>query len=205
MYPSRTAILVLTGALSACASSAQPSVVTGTVARSSFPSPVTGMVAVDEAGRTVSCAIGADSRFGLALTKGHRYALGVASGRGVVPLVFPRLFGRLDASFVLDTNGAQVVLGDVRFSAAPRKAFRILSSRVARAQPPPDDDRASPCGECVEDEERTWCQDGRAAAERDGSIPGAATGQAEQASEAEGVAVGQRNAPERVEGCESED
>jgi hypothetical protein len=200
-------------AASACAAkTAGPSTVSGTAALSTFPSHPLSMAATDETGRIVKAAIGSDSRFSLALTKGHTYKLGAVTDTGTVPIVFPRASGKLDATFVLKTNGARISLGSVHYvPAAPAGGFRVLSVKVALGSPDAQGSQGGNCVDCVNDDQQTSCENGSASGNEgegtssENESSSGASDKAEQADPSQEMAVGDQNAPDQVDGCDNQE
>ncbi len=190
------------------------SAVSGTAALSSFPSPARSLSATDETGRTSSAALAADGGFSLALAKGHTYKLSLKTDHGAVPLVFPRQTGRLDASFVLGTDGARIALGAVHYlPGAPKGGFHVLVAAHGSTQ------QGSNCTDCVNDDQQTSCEDnggGEGKGSEGESAPGTESGSAssggggagdnaEQADGSAEMAVGDQNAPDQATGCDNQD
>jgi hypothetical protein len=189
-----------------------PSAVSGSAALSTFPSTPRVLAATDETGRVLAARLAANATFSLALAKGHTYKLSLVSDHGSVPIVFPRQTGRLDASFVLRTDGARIALGVVRFRlGVPSGGFHVLS--VSQGSTPP----GSACTDCVNDDQQTSCEDngGDNGEGPDNASETASTGQtgasggagdnAEQADGNAEMGVGDQNAPDQVSGCDNQE
>jgi hypothetical protein len=162
----------------------------GSAALTSFSSTPTAVRASDETGRTTTAPVAPDGSFSVALARGHLYKVTFVTDAGEVPLVYPRQTGKLDATFLVRSNGAKVHLGAVRrLPNAPQGGFHALST-----QPPRElhDDE-------VDDDQKVSCDD-----DRDGKNEAEAADSGEQADSTRELAVGERNAPERVDGCEGE-
>ncbi|MDP9150397.1 MAG: hypothetical protein M3O36_10720 [Myxococcota bacterium] len=191
------AALMVGVATGACtnAGNVGPSVVTGTAALSTFPSTASSVRAIRNDGQIVSAALASDGRFSLTLNKGYTYKLAVGTSGGFVPLAFPRQTGRIDASFVLSTNGAVVALGNIRYlPSAPKTGFKALYAPVT----PGPSSLPADCVDCVNDDQQTSCDDGSRG--ETSAEPAAA----EQANPTKELVVADRNPPAIVNGCDAE-
>jgi hypothetical protein len=177
---------------------ARESTLRGTAALGSFASAPSTVVARNETGGVLRAAVDGQGNFVLPLAKGHRYRLSLEGTGGGVPFVFPRTSGRLDASFVLNTNGAALNVGIVRdYPGVPAGGFHVLAAKLPGSSPGAD------CVDCVNDDPQVTC---------DGNDPestaGEATAQsdtAEQADATREMAIADQNVPEQVDGCENDD
>ncbi|MDP9000367.1 MAG: hypothetical protein M3O46_09675 [Myxococcota bacterium] len=171
------------------------STVTGTAALTTFLAAPSTIVARDEAGRVWRTKVDAQGQFALALAKGHTYRLAFERAATSVSVVFPRSSGKVDATFVLKTNGAWLPLGRVRYYAgAPATGFHVLASRTPTVVAGAD------CVDCVDDDPRVTCGEG----ESEGTVASAADN-AEQADPKGEMAVGDQNVPEEVDGCDGQE
>jgi hypothetical protein len=201
----RTAIpfFVLATLAGCTAKSSAPSTVSGTLTMATFPLRPSAVAAVDEAGKRITTTLGGDAHFAINLAKGHTYRLLIVKdGSGTVPVVFPRAAGRLDATFVLRTNGARISLGAVRYlGQAPAGGFKVQSAAQSTSDAEASDNS-------VEDTQQTTCDDGQSG---DTGGDNGATGStgandtADQADANQEMAVGDQNAPDQVAGCDTQD
>jgi hypothetical protein len=208
----------------ACAGSPGPSstgvpetTVRGTAALLTFPSKPLRLVATNEVGKAAGVSIGASGQFALALTKGHSYRLAVVTARNTVPVVFPRQSGRLDTTFVVKSAGANINLGSVhRLISAPAGGFTVQSATIGTGSPNAQDGEGD-CVDCVDDPPSTTCASNAdsetesQANDESGSSGGAQdmsgksnTETGDQADPGTEIAVGEQNAPEQVDGCDSQ-
>lgn len=189
---------------SACSSSkaSPPTVLEGTVAPDGYPAPPTAVLVSDERGSVRSVALTPDGKFSTELAKGHSYRLDVATGRGVVPVVFPRRSGRLDTRFAIATSGARIALGQVRYRpAAPATGFTFTTTTSSTVRPATmgSGDGASKNENEVEDDDDVECHDGSHG--HDDNV--AQEGVHVDASAA--MAVPQLDPPESAAGCDDDD
>jgi hypothetical protein len=184
------------GALAAACTNpgARESTLRGTTALSTFQAAPTAVTARDEAGNIARATVDPQGQFAIPLAKGHTYHIAVETAGGAVPLVFPRTSGRLDATFVLKTNGAVLTVGQVRhFAGVPSGGFHVLSSQVPSTSAP------APGGETeVGDGQQVTC-DG---SDSNAAPTNPASDTAEQADASGDLAVGDQNVPEEVAGCD---
>jgi hypothetical protein len=176
--------------------SARESTLRGTAALSTFSSSPTAVTARDEVGRVARATVDAQGRFSISLAKGHVYGVAVEAAGGSVPLVYPRVSGRLDATFVLKTNGAALDIGRIRhFAGVPSGGFHVLATQVPSTSAPPSGSESE-----VEDGSQMTC---------DGSdtkvTVSPAADRAEQADATGDLAVGDQNVPEEVSGCDTQE
>lgn len=198
MRTSFTIALALGTATVAVACTAKPSArestVRGTVALSTFASTATAVSASNESGRVVRAPLDAQGRFALPLVKGHTYKLSVEGPSLGTPIVYPRASGKLDATFVLKTNGASIALGQVRYhAAAPASGFQVLSAALPSAP-------AGDCVDCVDDANQVSCDDSEV-----GSEAPAGDDTAEQADPNGELATADTNVPPQVDGCDDQE
>jgi hypothetical protein len=186
------------GALAAACTnpSARESTLRGTAALSTFSSAPSAVTARDEAGRVTRARVDAQGQFSIPLAKGHTYRVAVEAANGGVPLVYPRASGRLDATFVLKTNGAALDVGQVRhFAGVPSGGFHVLATQAPSTGAPPSGSESD-----VEDGSQLTC---------DGSdtrvTVSPAADSAEQADATGDLAVGDQNVPEEVSGCDTQE
>ena len=183
-----------------------PTTLSGTAALAAFPVAPRSVTATDESGTVATSRLGTDGHFSIALPKGHTYKLALTGDHSSVPVAFPRASGKLDASFVLKSDGAAVRLGTVRYvPKMPDAGFRIVVTRTATPT-------AVDCVDCVNDDGTVTCardgQNGEGEGEAASShaaretAPGADT--SEQLDPTREMAVGDQNAPEHVDGCGGE-
>lgn len=233
LFATCAAALVL--ATSACKTSSSTksdptSTVQGRLAMSSFAAAPSGVDAIDEGGARTHAAIAADGAFRLDLVKGHVYKLVVLGPNGEEPMVFPRTSGRLDRSFRVSSGAGVVALGDVRhLDRAPDGGFAVRSSTAGAVKPATTggdgedgecvDGQVKGTGQpCVDDDEKTTCEEGAEASDGDGECEDgkdAKTGQPcsdndqvgedEQDADAnQAMAVPEKNPPDDVGGCKDE-
>jgi hypothetical protein len=185
--------------LGCSAKTLEPTAVAGAVALSTYRATPARIIAVDELGTRTSSALGSNGSFVLSLAKVHKYRLAVDIGQSTVPIVFPRPSGRLDATFVVKTNGAFVRLGVVRYlAAAPSSGFKVASVQLTAP-----DAASGDCVDCVQDDGSTNCADGETGV-GDSVGSAAAALNADQADATQEMAVSERNAPQEVSGCDVE-
>jgi hypothetical protein len=171
------------------------------VMASSFPAVPSAVAAIDEAGSTSRTTVAADGSFSLPLAKAHVYKLAVlggnVGGNGAIPVVFPRQSGSLDRSFRLDSDGALIRLGAVRY--APKRPAAGFKALVAPA--------AQDCTDCVNDDQQVTCADASGSGEAqlsESETSALETETAEQADPTQEMAVVDHNAPDEVVGCDTE-
>ena len=194
-----TCAVALGVAAAACTTraTAPESTLTGTVALTTFSATPSAVAARDESGRVARAPVDVQGRFVLPLPKAHTYRLSVEVTDQSIPVVFPRPSGSLDATFVLETNGASIALGRVRYHAsAPAGGFQVLSAAAPSTPSTPSTD----CTDCVGDDPQVTCDDSEAS-ER--STEGADV--AEQADPNAELATADQNVPAQVDGCDNED
>lgn len=173
---------------------ARESTVRGTVALSTFASTPAAIAASNESGRVARALLDAQGRFALPLAKGHTYQLSVEGVGQSTPIVYPRASGKLDATFILKTNGASIALGQVRYhAAAPSTGFQVLSAALPSA---PSGD----CNDCVDDANEVTCEDSEM-----GTVASSGDDTAEQADPTGELATADQNAPPQVDGCDSQE
>lgn len=188
-------LVAIASSMACVARSHSASTVSGTVALASFPASPASLAAVDERGAVSQTPLGADGSFSLRLAKGHAYKLSLV-GPTAIPLVFPRQTGSLDLSFRLDTDGALLRLGAVRYAPKrPATGFKALAATT-----PVD------CVDCINDDQQVACDDssGNGDGEPQVSEPetSVATDGAEQADPGLEMAIAEHNAPDEVVGCD---
>ncbi len=199
------------------AAAAGPSTVSGTAALSTFPTAPTSITARDESGRLTVAKLATDGSFSMVLDKGHTYKLQADLTGRSVPLVFPRQSGKLDLSFSLKTDGASLRLGHVHYlSRGPATGFQVSMNAGQSGSQSGDQ-----CTDCVDDNQQVSCGGGDGAdgtessggSEANGgsesstgaeSNGGGTSDSAEQADANAEMAVGDQNAPEQVDGCDSQ-
>lgn len=186
------AVVALVGACAAKSHPAPETVLSGSVALSTFPNAPTQVRVIDETGASLSAPIAADGSFSLTLPHSHGYKV-VLAGQGNVPVVFPRQTGKLDTTFTIKSKGAKVSLGSVRYMpSAPASGFHVRSTAAAGGQ--------HQDGE-VDDDEKSSCDDG--SEHSSGGAPEADTPD-NRADASKEMAVGQHDAPNDVDGCDNE-
>lgn len=229
---SAAALVLVTSACKSSSSKADPtSTVQGKLSTSSFAVAPTGVDAIDEVGARTHAAVAADGAFRLDLMKGHVYTLVVVGPKGDEPMVFPRTGGRLDRTFRVSSGASLVALGTVRhLDRAPDGGFVVRSGAAASGGVKPattgtgGDGEVGECVDgqvkgtgapCVDDDEKTTCEEGPEASDGDGECENGKdtkTGQAcsdddkvgenEQDADAnQPMAVPEKNPPDDVGGC----
>jgi hypothetical protein len=172
--------------------------VSGTVALTTYPTTPHTIVATNEKGTALSAPLAANGSFSMALPKGHKYRLAVATSAGAVPIVFPRTSGSLDAAFSVKSKGGVVGLGTVHYLAsAPPGGFKVASANAATPAPSSGAD----CQDCANDDHEVSCSDGQQGHD-DGA--GGATDANDHADANQEMSLAEHNAPDDVEGCDDE-
>ena len=181
------------------------SVITGSAALASFPTRPSAVEAIDEAGHTTRVDVAADGRFTLTLSKGHKYRIAIVTGPTGTPLIFPRPGGSLDLSFKVQSGGAHVNLGAVRFlPVAPSTGFKILTTPAATC--------SGGDGECAQEGNNVSCDEGEGGGGDGECVDGKdlETGKActdgdtasDEADPTKPLAVADHNAPQEISGCD---
>ncbi len=188
------AVFATVSLITACAAKSHPAaetVMSGSAALSTFPNAPTQVRAVDETGAARMVPISADGTFTLTLPHGHAYKVTLA-GQANVPMVFPRTTGALDTTFTIKSKGAKVALGTVRYIPnAPSSGFVVSAPSASGGKHD---------GE-IEDDETSSCDDGSVGGGKGAPEADTPDNRADATKE---MAVGQRNAPNEVDGCDSE-
>ncbi len=166
-----------------CSASRPESTVSGTLALDAFPTKPTSVLVTDERGVARRAPVAADGSFAVTVPKGHRYSLTIEG----VPVVFPRRSGRIDPSFAVQTRGAAIRIGTVRYLAEPpTSGFHVTSGGTG------DGD--------IDDDESSTCNDHDDGQQNDVAVDDPGSGNHTSA-----IAVGQLNVPSTVDGCDDED
>ena len=118
----------------------------GQLASSTFKSAPTSVVATSLRGERARAAVEAGGEFVLSLPAG-RWKVRVETASGSMPLVMPRLSGRIDHSFPVGNRLVQ--LGGVHYQAAISQSALTVASVCSDAD-----------GECIEDLNQPGCGDG---------------------------------------------
>jgi len=186
---SLAAFALVLGTLGCAAKATSPTTLTGSAALSTFPTPPEQVQVTDEAGRSIVAPIGGSGLFTVALARGHRYSVVFVTTSGDVALAFPRKTGRLDSSFVINSDGARVNLGSVHFTGGtPTGGFHIMASSSAPVAP----------GD-IADDQVAQCDDGA-----EGGDSSDVPDDSAQVDSTSDMAVAEHNAPTQVDGCEND-
>lgn len=230
-----TAVVVASSACKKSSAKADPtSTVQGRLATSSFAVAPTAVDAIDETGARTIGTVSPDGAFRLDLTKGHVYTLVVVSPKGDEPMVFPRAGGRLDRTFRVSSGAGVVTLGNVRhLDRAPQAGFVVQSTSTQSGSVKPATTGTGGGGEvgecvdgqikgtgapCVDDDEKTVCEDGSEVSDGDGECDNGKdvktgqpcsdtdkVGEDDQDADAnQPMAVPEKNPPNDVGGCKDE-
>jgi hypothetical protein len=179
-------------ALGCAAETAPETTVHGAALTASYPTAPSGILARNEAGRTASAGLEGDA-FSLRLQSGHIYSLFVVTQSGEVPVVFPRLSGKLDTSFAVRSRGGVIRLGNVRHMAqAPAGGFLFAPGAGTDI----DFDFDFDCQNCADDNHDVECDDGSQGVNDANEV-----GPSNQADGTRELAVPEHDAPESVDGC----
>jgi hypothetical protein len=208
----RNAAVVLGGAVLAlgCSSKKNPnSTVVGTVDLALYPSTPAAVVAIDEKGHATSAALDKNGNFSLVAPKHHRYRIVVAAGNREMPIVYPRLDGRLPLSFAIETGSAHVNLGRIRYLANAGPTSFEVTAPVAPSPACVNGQNPSTGALCVADSARATCDDdseydGEDDGEFEDGVPIAAppSAAADTAIPGQEVAVPENDPAEPVTGCD---
>jgi hypothetical protein len=99
--------------------------------------------------------------------------------------------------FVLGTDGARLSLGNVPYlAAAPAGGFKVQSTPVQGSS-------TGDCVDCAGDDQQTSCEDGSTGGGSEGEST--TPDSAQQADPTQEMAVGDQNAPDQVQGCDSQE
>ena len=200
-------VLAIGGLAMACTSpSVGESTIRGTAALSTFPSAPSIVVARDRSGRSQRATVDAQGQFALPLAKGQTYRLSLEGGGSSIPIAFPRVSGRLDATFVVNANGALLRLGQVRhFARVPPGGFHVFALQVPSSAPPQEIGAAGNCVDCVNDDQSVTCGASGSDPESKAQAGADTIDTAEQADPNGELAVADHNVPEELTGCEIDD